>query len=131
MTLHDGEVEPLTSQKLARAIACFAVCLTVFPSEFRPLASTIGFYERKSIRWVTGRSDFLILECSVPLISGYLDSIFPGVFVQDSAILTGAKSVRNMFYHGDGSDAILMHLTKSEWAQRLTIYFETHAPYRR
>ena len=44
VTLHDGQVAPLTSQKLARAI--FAVCLTVFPSEIRPLALTIDYYER-------------------------------------------------------------------------------------
>ena len=36
----------MTSQMLARA-SFSAVCLTVFPFEFRPRTFTIGFYRRK------------------------------------------------------------------------------------
>ena len=42
---------------------CFAVCLTVFPFEFRPRTFTIGFYRKKSIR-----SSLMILEWSFPLL---------------------------------------------------------------
>ena len=38
------------------------VCLTVFPFEFRPRTSTIGFYGKKSFI-----SELMILECSFPL----------------------------------------------------------------
>ena len=51
----------MTSQMLARA-SFSAVCLTVFPFEFRPRTFTIGFYGRNSII-----SDLMILECSSPL----------------------------------------------------------------
>ena len=40
-----------------------AVCLTVFPFEFRPRTFTIGFYRKSSII-----SELMILECSFPLI---------------------------------------------------------------
>ena len=39
-----------------------AVCLTVFPFEFRPRTFTIGFYGKNSII-----SELMILECSFPL----------------------------------------------------------------
>ena len=39
------------------------VCLTVFPFEFRPRTSTIGFYGKKSFI-----SELMILECSFPLM---------------------------------------------------------------
>ena len=41
-----------------------AVCLTVFPFEFRPRTFTIGFYGKNSII-----SELMILECSFPLTS--------------------------------------------------------------
>ena len=40
------------------------VCLTVFPFEFRPRTSTIGFYGKKSFI-----SELMILECSFPLMT--------------------------------------------------------------
>ena len=51
----------MTSQMLARA-SFSAVCLTVFPFEFRPRTFTIGFYGKSSII-----SELMILECSFPL----------------------------------------------------------------
>ena len=51
----------MTSQMLARA-QFSAVCLTVFPFEFRPRTFTIGFYGKNSII-----SELMILECSFPL----------------------------------------------------------------
>ena len=51
----------MMSQMLARA-SFSAVCLTVFPFEFRPRTFTIGFYEKNSIM-----SELMILECSFPL----------------------------------------------------------------
>ena len=51
----------MTSQMLARA-SFSAVCLTVFPFEFRPRTFTIGFYGKNSII-----SELMILECSFPL----------------------------------------------------------------
>ena len=47
----------------ARTCQFSAVCLTVFPFEFRPRTFTIGFYEKNSII-----SELMILECSFPLI---------------------------------------------------------------
>ena len=52
----------MTSQMLARA-SFSAICLTVFPFEFRPRTFTIGFYGKKSFI-----SELMILECSFPLI---------------------------------------------------------------
>ena len=53
----------MTSQILARAMASIsAVCLTVFPFEFRPQTFTIGFYGKII-------SELMILECSFPLIT--------------------------------------------------------------
>ena len=52
----------MTSQMLARA-SFSAVCLTVFPFEFRPRTFTIGFYGKKSII-----SELMILECSFPIL---------------------------------------------------------------
>ena len=52
VTLHDCEVAPLASQTLTGAFF-FAVCLTVFPFEFRRRTFTI-------------KSELLILECSFP-----------------------------------------------------------------
>ena len=46
VTLHEGEVAPLTSQKLAR-VMFFAVCLTGFPFEFWPRTFTIELYGKK------------------------------------------------------------------------------------
>ena len=51
----------MTSQILVRA-SFSAVCLTVFPFEFRPRTFTIGFYGKNSII-----SELMILECSFPL----------------------------------------------------------------
>ena len=51
----------MTSQMLARA-SFSAICLTVFPFEFRPRTFTIGFYRKKSFI-----SELMILECSFPL----------------------------------------------------------------
>ena len=45
------------------------VCLTVFPFEFRPRTSTIGFYGKKSFI-----SELMILECSFPLTQLVLGS---------------------------------------------------------
>ena len=53
----------MTSQMVSRA-SFSAVCLTVFPFEFRPRTFTIGFYGKNSII-----SELMILECSFPLIS--------------------------------------------------------------
>ena len=51
-----------------------AVCLTVFPFEFRPRTFTIGFYGKNSII-----SELMILECSFPLRPAGSD---PGVVCQ-------------------------------------------------
>ena len=51
----------MTSQMLARA-SFSAVCLTVFPFEFRTRTFTIGFYGKNSII-----SELMILESSFPL----------------------------------------------------------------
>ena len=48
-----------------------AVCLTVFPFEFRPRTFTIGFYGKKSII-----SELMILECSFPLSLPQIPTIF-------------------------------------------------------
>ena len=55
----------MTSQMLARA-SFSAVCLTVFPFEFRPRTFTIGFYEKNSIR----AYDFGV-QFSFKLLDGY------------------------------------------------------------
>ena len=68
----------MTSQMFARA-SFSAVCLTVFPFEFRPRTFTIGFYGKKSII-----SELMILEGSFPLnrhfgpTSGVRNSHFSG-----------------------------------------------------
>ena len=64
---HDCEVAPVWHHDvtmLARA-SFSAVCLTVFPFEFRPRTFTIGFYGKNSII-----SELMILECSFPLKEG-------------------------------------------------------------
>ena len=62
---HDCEVAPVWHHDVTNARTCqiFAVCLTVFPFEFRPRTFTIGFYGKNSII-----SELMILECSFPLI---------------------------------------------------------------
>ena len=45
-----------------------AVCLTVFPFEFRPRTFTTGFYGKNSLI-----SELMILECSFPLTSTELN----------------------------------------------------------
>ena len=47
-----------------------AVCLTVFPFEFRPRTFTIGFYGKKSFI-----SELMILECSFPLTALWLRAL--------------------------------------------------------
>ena len=61
---HDCEVAPVWHHDVTNAArASFsAVCLTVFPFEFRPRTFTIGFYGKNSII-----SELMILECSFPL----------------------------------------------------------------
>ena len=61
---HDCEVAPVWHHDVTNARTCqfFAVCLTVFPFEFRPQTFTIGFYGKNSII-----SELMILECSFPL----------------------------------------------------------------
>ena len=61
---HDCEVAPVWHHDVTNARTCqfFAVCLTVFPFEFRPRTFTIGFYGKNSII-----SELMILECSFPL----------------------------------------------------------------
>ena len=61
---HDCEVAPVWHNDVTNARTCqfSAVCLTVFPFEFRPRTFTIGFYGKKSII-----SELMILECSFPL----------------------------------------------------------------
>ena len=54
---------------IARRCQFSAVCLTVFPLEFRPRTFTIGFYGKNSII-----SELMILECSFPLKSETLQS---------------------------------------------------------
>ena len=46
---HDCEVAPVWHHDVTNARTCqfFAVCLTVFPFEFRPRTFTIGFYGKK------------------------------------------------------------------------------------
>ena len=61
---HDCEVAPVWHHDVTNAGTCqfSAVCLTVFPFEFRPRTFTIGFYGKNSII-----SELMILECSFPL----------------------------------------------------------------
>ena len=61
---HDCEVAPVWHHDVKNARTCqfSAVCLTVFPFEFRPRTFTIGFYGKNSII-----SELMILECSFPL----------------------------------------------------------------
>ena len=61
---HDCEVAPVWHHDVTNARTCqfSAVCLTVFPFEFRPRTFTIGFYGKNSII-----SELMILECSFPL----------------------------------------------------------------
>ena len=61
MTARWHQCSTMTPQMLARA-SFSAVCLTVFPFEFRPWTFTIGFYGKNSII-----SELMILECSFPL----------------------------------------------------------------
>ena len=55
----------MTLPMLARA-SFSAVCLTIFPLEFRPRTFAIGFYGKNSII-----SELMILECSFPLTIAY------------------------------------------------------------
>ena len=66
----------------ARTCQIFAVCLTVFPFEFRPRTFTIGFYGKNSII-----SERMILECSFPLTYDHT-SVF------DSASKSGGIKVQ-------------------------------------
>ena len=61
---HDCEVAPVWHHDVTNPRACqfSAVCLTVFPFEFRPRTFTIRFYGKNSII-----SELMILECSFPL----------------------------------------------------------------
>ena len=61
---HDCEVAPVWHHDVTNPRTCqfSAVCLTVFPFEFRPRTFTIGFYGKNSII-----SELMILECSFPL----------------------------------------------------------------
>ena len=63
---HDCEVAPVWHHDVTNAGTCqfSAVCLTVFPFEFRPRTFTIGFYGKNSII-----SELMILECSFPLMT--------------------------------------------------------------
>ena len=63
---HDCEVAPVWHHDVTNPRTCqfSAVCLTVFPFEFRPRTFTIGFYGKNSII-----SELMILECSFPLKS--------------------------------------------------------------
>ena len=68
----DCEVAPVWHHDVTNPRTCqfCAVCLTVFPFEFRPRTFTIGFYGKNSII-----SELMILECSFPLIF-FLPSFF-------------------------------------------------------
>ena len=59
---HDCEVAPVWHHDVTNPRTCqfSAVCLTVFPFEFRPRTFTIGFYGKNL-------SELMILECSFPL----------------------------------------------------------------
>ena len=57
------------------------VCLTVFPFEFRPRTSTIGFYGKKSFI-----SELMILECSFPLRGAWRDRDTNDIFAHCSFI---------------------------------------------
>ena len=61
---HDCEVASVWHHDVTNPRTCqfSAVCLTVFPFEFRPRTFTIGFYGKNSII-----SELMILECSFPL----------------------------------------------------------------
>ncbi len=61
---HDCEVAPVWHHDVTNGLTCqfSAVCLTVFPFEFRPRTFTIGFYGKNSTI-----SELMILECSFPL----------------------------------------------------------------
>ena len=61
---HDCEVAPVWHHDVINGLTCqfSAVCLTVFPFEFRPRTFTIGFFGKKSFI-----SELIILECSFPL----------------------------------------------------------------
>ena len=62
-----------------------AVCLTVFPFEFRPRTFTIGFYGKNSII-----SELMILECSFPLRPAGSD---PEVVCQKNSFLKVSVSL--------------------------------------
>ena len=66
---HDCEVAPVWYHDVTNPRTCqfSAVCLTVFPFEFRPRTFTIGFYGKNSII-----SELMILECSFPLNGRHL-----------------------------------------------------------
>ena len=61
---HDCEVAPVWHHDVTNPRTCqfSAICLTVFPFEFRPQTFTIRFYGKNSII-----SELMILECSFPL----------------------------------------------------------------
>ena len=80
-SLHASEVAPVWHHDVTNARTCqfSAVCLTVFPFEFRPRTFTIGFYGKNSIIL-----ELMILECSFPFLvceSMRFDS-GPGIFVR-------------------------------------------------
>ena len=79
---HDCEVAPVWHHDVTNPRTCqfSAVCLTVFPFEFRPRTFTIGFYGKNSIV-----SELMILECSFPLITP----------VETSCWRTGKMVLRN------------------------------------
>ena len=100
---HDCEVAPVWHHDVINARTCqfFAVCLTVFPFEFRPRTFTIGFYGKNSII-----SELMILECSFPLTHSwvacamsYLWKIVLGGFLWESNLLGVAQLQWSWFVH--------------------------------
>ena len=99
----------MTSQIFARA-SFSAVCLTVFPFEFRPRTFTIGFYGKNSII-----SELMILECSFPLIGLPCFVInSPGVIYSRQLLMREFHSVKRGSYSGGGVTVSMSSFTSDE-----------------
>ena len=81
----------MTSQMLARA-SFSAICLTVFPFEFRPRTFTIGFYGKKSFI-----SELMILKCSFPLIKYRYPNPDPDPKTNEDPKVTSEVTSENLF----------------------------------
>ena len=104
---HDCEVAPVWHHDVTNACTCqfSAVCLTVFPFEFRPRNFTIGFYGKNSII-----SEIMILECSFPLTTASmpLSRKEPRALKTQNSDIMFAKHMRNRSSRGYNLSAKLV-----------------------